>query len=76
MATFHPREGIRTVRTPQGWQGICSYPLPPVCGLVILMAASGEAVRYQHFRGELVISLAPPVPSVVDIPLCPPAFDP
>lgn len=73
---FSPRRQNQSCQpTPQRRQGICSCPLPPVCGLVILMAASWEAVRYQGLGRELAITLALPVPLVVDIPLCPPPAD-
>lgn len=36
-----PRRGNQGCQhTPRGWQDPCCYPWPPICGLVILMAAS------------------------------------
>lgn len=50
--------------------------MPPVCGLVILMAASPEAVPYWGLDRELAMTLTLLVPSAVDVPLCPPPIDP
>lgn len=50
--------------------------MPPVCGLVILMAASPQGVPYQGLDRELAMTLTLLVPLAMDVPLFPPPIDP